>query len=117
MGQMTTQLTEKQSYVSEESPFQAVQLPDDVDAIHIGDREQSHKSTIAPPTFSFSYAPTLALEEINEELEDQTEMRNTIVIGRPTSPSTTLPTSREVEVNIPVIDSVVDDYVDDRRYI
>ena len=41
-------------------------------------------------------------------------MSNTFEIGRPLSPSTTVPIFREVEVNIPEIDSVVDDgYVGD----
>ncbi|WVZ05396.1 hypothetical protein V8G54_018742 [Vigna mungo] len=103
LGQMTTQLTEEQSHVSKESPFQVVQLPDD-----------SHELTTAPSTSPPSYVPTLAPEETDEELEDQTDISKSFEIGRPTSPFTTLPIFREVEVNIPLIDSVVDDYVDDR---
>ncbi|KOM47607.1 hypothetical protein LR48_Vigan07g131100 [Vigna angularis] len=89
---------------------QTVQIPDNDIAINIGDENQSHVLT-APPTFTSSYVPTLAPEETDKYFEDQARISNTFEKGRPpSSSSTTLPTFREVEVNIPKFDYAVDEY-------
>ncbi|XP_014524143.1 uncharacterized protein LOC106780373 [Vigna radiata var. radiata] len=93
------QLTEEQSHVSEESPFQAVQLPDDVGVIHIGDGEQSHELTTTPSTSPPSYAFPLALE-------DAADMSRYFKPGGLSSSSTI---EGDLLMNHPFLDPVVED--------
>ncbi|KOM55522.1 hypothetical protein LR48_Vigan10g141400 [Vigna angularis] len=83
-----------------------------ISATHTRDGEQSHVLTTVPPTFPPPYDSTLALEEIDpdKDFENQAGMSNTFEPGRPSSSTTTLSIFKEVEVNIPQFDYVVDDY-------